>query len=358
MRGKFILAFSLLSSVLFLFSSCGMPTYHDFDHFSNAIQVSTSSVPGIETDYLAVYRVIINDVDPYLSQINESSPAVLLMYSLAPSAASGLTSDFNSIYRGGSSRYYNGTPVSFESDGSLENVSSTYESKEIKLYRFSDSGGYNTLSSSPGYTWNNGSGLELDTYYYFAVLNDGSAVIRDPGTPTDDVKEGLSVWQMLVDNGEVLPISDSSLHPRTAIGVRYDGTVVLVCVDGRQSPISCGATLTELAYIMKSLGCVRAANLDGGSSTTMLAKNSCGYEVELVNSPCYVAERQVASAIVITAPEKEHIDSDGDGYCDICGDLENEFISRILRIFLFFFDLIGRIFEVDLTTRIEHKLHK
>ena len=197
-----------------------------------------------------------------------------------------------------------------------------------------------------------------DTYYYFAVLNDGSAVIRAPGTPTDDVKEGLSVWQMLVDNGEVLPISDSSLHPRTAIGVRYDGTVVLVCVDGRQSPISCGATLTELAYIMKSLGCVRAGNLDGGSSTTMLAKNYCGYEVELVNSPCYVAERQVASAIVITAPEKEHIDSDGDGYCDICGDLENEFISRILRIFLFFFDLIGRIFEVDLTTRIEHKLHK
>lgn len=170
MRGKFILAFSLLSSVLFLFSSCGMPTYHNFNYFSNTIQVSSSlsSVPGIDTDYLAVYRVIINDVDPYLSQINESSPAVLLMYSLAPSAASGLTSDFNSIYRGGSSRYYNGTPVSFESDGSLENVSSTYESKEIKLYRFSDSGGYNTLSSSPNYTWNNGSGLELDTYYYFA----------------------------------------------------------------------------------------------------------------------------------------------------------------------------------------------
>lgn len=169
MRGKFILAFSLLSSVLFLFSSCGMPTYHNFSYFSNTIQVSSSlsSVPGIDTDYLAVYRVIINDVDPYLYQINESSPAVLLMYSLAPSAASGLTSDFNTIYRGGSSRYYNGTPVSFESDGSLENVSSTYESKEIKLYRFSGSEG-NNLSSSPAYTWNNGSGLELDTYYYFA----------------------------------------------------------------------------------------------------------------------------------------------------------------------------------------------
>lgn len=197
-----------------------------------------------------------------------------------------------------------------------------------------------------------------DTYYYFAILDDGSAVIRNPGTPTDDVKEGLSVWDMLVDNGEVLPISDGSLHPRTAIGVRADGSVVLVCVDGRQSPVSCGATLTELAYIMKSLGCVRAGNLDGGSSTTMLAKNSCGYAVDLVNSPCYVAERQVASAIVITAPEEEHVDSDGDGYCDVCGDLENEFISRILRIFLFFFDLIERIFEVDLTTRIEHKLHK
>lgn len=166
MRGKFILAFSLLSSVLFLFSSCGMPTYHDFDHFSNAIQVSTSSVPGIETDYLAVYRVIINDVDPYLSQIDDSSPAVLLMYSIAPSGSSSIGTQFNSVYRG-SSRYNNGMQVVFDNDGSLENISytDTDENKEIKVYRFSDENG-NPLSISPYYTYSN---LDLNTYYYFAI---------------------------------------------------------------------------------------------------------------------------------------------------------------------------------------------
>ena len=213
MRGKFILAFSLLSSVLFLFSSCGMPTYHNFNYFSNTIHVSSSlsSVPGIDTDYLAVYRVIINDVDPYLSQINESSPAVLLMYSLVPSAASGLTSDFNSIYRGGSSRYYNGTPVSFESDGSLENVSSTYESKEIKLYRFSDSGGYNTLSSSPNYTWNNnGSGLFLDKYYYFAFRTDSSSDNQSFSIVMDVYKRSSA--SSSVDDSELDPIDSVTLR--------------------------------------------------------------------------------------------------------------------------------------------------
>ena len=168
MRGKFILAFSLLSSVLFLFSSCGMPTYHNFSYFSNTIQVSSSlsSVPGIDTDYLAVYRVIINDVDPYLSQIDDSSPAVLLMYSIAPSGSSSIGTQFNSVYRG-SSRYNNGMQVVFDNDGSLENISytDTDENKEIKVYRFSDENG-NPLSISPYYTYSN---LDLNTYYYFAI---------------------------------------------------------------------------------------------------------------------------------------------------------------------------------------------
>ena len=57
-------------------------------------------------------------------------------------------------------------------------------------------------------------------------------------------------------------------NPRTAIGYTEDNTMIMVTVDGRKEGSS-GVTLNELAQIMKSLGCVEAINLDGGSSTVM-----------------------------------------------------------------------------------------
>jgi exopolysaccharide biosynthesis protein len=57
-------------------------------------------------------------------------------------------------------------------------------------------------------------------------------------------------------------------HPRTAIGVRPTGEVLLVTVDGR-SAAGAGVTLAELARLLIVLGCDRAMNLDGGGSTTM-----------------------------------------------------------------------------------------
>ena len=59
-------------------------------------------------------------------------------------------------------------------------------------------------------------------------------------------------------------------HPRTAVGRTAEGDVWLVAVDGR-SPVSVGASLPELAAIMRRLGCVEAMNLDGGGSTTLAA---------------------------------------------------------------------------------------
>ena len=64
---------------------------------------------------------------------------------------------------------------------------------------------------------------------------------------------------------------DSSLTaraPRTALGVKRDGTLVLYAVDGRQKDLSSGLTLGALAEAMDELGCRWAVNLDGGGSTT------------------------------------------------------------------------------------------
>jgi exopolysaccharide biosynthesis protein len=83
-------------------------------------------------------------------------------------------------------------------------------------------------------------------------------------------------------------------HPRTAIGVRADGFLVLVTVDGRQPKKSVGMTLEELAILMRDFGCVEAMNLDGGGSTTMVLNG------RVVNNPSDAAgERPVSDALLV-----------------------------------------------------------
>jgi exopolysaccharide biosynthesis protein len=84
-------------------------------------------------------------------------------------------------------------------------------------------------------------------------------------------------------------------HPRTAIGWRADGKLVLVVVDGRQKS-SAGMTMDELATLMLELNCIEAMNLDGGGSTTMAVRN------RIVNSPSdLMGERAVSDALMIFA---------------------------------------------------------
>lgn len=59
-------------------------------------------------------------------------------------------------------------------------------------------------------------------------------------------------------------------NPRTAAGIRGDGTLLLVTVDGRQPGYSIGTSIRETARLMRHLGSQEAINLDGGGSTTMV----------------------------------------------------------------------------------------
>lgn len=79
-----------------------------------------------------------------------------------------------------------------------------------------------------------------------------------------------------LNNYEIMPydIFGPAVRPdRTAVGRTADGKVILFICDGR-IPSSDGATLTELAMILKGLGCVEALNLDGGGSTGMMVGNN------------------------------------------------------------------------------------
>ena len=85
-----------------------------------------------------------------------------------------------------------------------------------------------------------------------------------------DIQFGVSFGPPLVINGQGCDRSKlaSGINPRTAIGQRADGAVLLLVIDGRQT-ISLGCTWIDLVDIFLEFGAVNASNLDGGYSTLM-----------------------------------------------------------------------------------------
>ena len=100
------------------------------------------------------------------------------------------------------------------------------------------------------------------------------------------IRDGCCFGPVLIMNGEINEDAyntNSGLNPRTAIGQRADGTVIFLCIDGRQVS-SMGGTYANLIDIMIEYGAVNACNLDGGSSTVMLHRDYETGEVSMINS--------------------------------------------------------------------------
>ena len=94
---------------------------------------------------------------------------------------------------------------------------------------------------------------------------------------------------------------DTTKYPRTAVGIKADGNVVIMVADGRQAPYSSGYSLYDLANKMLEVDCVSAINLDGGGSTTYLAKYAGTDELTLANSPSDGQERSVSSSLLVVS---------------------------------------------------------
>lgn len=105
-----------------------------------------------------------------------------------------------------------------------------------------------------------------------------------------NIRDGCCFGPVLIMNGEVNmeAYAVSGWNPRTAIGQRSDGTVIFVCIDGRQAS-SVGGTYADVINIMQEYGAVNACNMDGGSSTVMMYRDTYGRygeagEVRMMNS--------------------------------------------------------------------------
>ena len=116
----------------------------------------------------------------------------------------------------------------------------------------------------------------------------------------------------LVLNGEHQAASDGMSHyrhPRTVIGKKADGTIVMMTVDGRQQASGMyGMTYDELSTMMMYYGVEEGYNLDGGGSTTMSIRNGKG-GFNVMNTPSDGGERHDANGILVVVPEmKLYID--------------------------------------------------
>ena len=95
--------------------------------------------------------------------------------------------------------------------------------------------------------------------------------IRDAVTFQEEASDANNHFVKLIINGEKRESNGlgSGANPRTAIGQKADGTVLLLVTDGRGASGHLGATASDLIEVMEKYGAINAANLDGGSSSTM-----------------------------------------------------------------------------------------
>jgi exopolysaccharide biosynthesis protein len=111
-----------------------------------------------------------------------------------------------------------------------------------------------------------------------AVVGAGPSLLTDGKIDVRTYQEGIA--------------SDISYgrSPRTAVGLKADGTMLILVADGRSSS-SVGLTLTELAGYLRRLGAVKAVNFDGGGSSEMVVNG------RIVNNPSDGGERPVSIAL-------------------------------------------------------------
>ena len=122
-----------------------------------------------------------------------------------------------------------------------------------------------------------------------------------------EIRTAVNGRQLLVVNGVAQKASQGNNvppAPRTAVGFSEDGRKMFVLTaDGRQPAFADGLGLDELAAMMIELGAFNAVNLDGGGSTTMVARTPGGTTARVENRPSDGAERPDPNGLALFAPK-------------------------------------------------------
>ena len=175
-----------------------------------------------------------------------------------------------------------------------------------------NAGGYDMSNGRPsGAFIMSGTVINEPTGTTFWIDGSGAAHITsaqecNAALAAGNVREAVASFGDIFENGHARSGLDNTTRAsRTAIGIKADGTVVMLMVDGRQAPYSVGMTMAEVAASMEALGCVEAVNLDGGGSSTFATQregepeNEATAGLTLRCRPSDGYERKVSNTIMV-----------------------------------------------------------
>lgn len=175
-----------------------------------------------------------------------------------------------------------------------------------------NAGGYDMSNGRPsGAFIMSGTVINEPTGTTFWIDKDGNAHITsaqecNAALAAGNVLEAVASFGDIFENGHARSGLDNTTRAsRTAIGIKADGTVVMLMVDGRQAPYSVGMTMAEVGAAMEALGCVQAVNLDGGGSSTFAtqregeSENNTSAGLTLRCRPSDGYERKVSNTIMV-----------------------------------------------------------
>ncbi len=129
--------------------------------------------------------------------------------------------------------------------------------------------------------------------------------ITSPDERWESAVSAVGALYKMVTGGVVESGLDSAQAPRSAVGIRPDGSVIFYTVDGRQSGYSVGASMTQVAERLVELGCTEAVCMDGGGSTTLGATLPGEEQFRVLNQPSDGSLRSVSNALFLVADQRQ-----------------------------------------------------
>ena len=186
----------------------------------------------------------------------------------------------------------------------LKDIAARYDAvAAINGGGFEDSGGAGNGGTPIGLVISEGklmhTGGDSGDFYATVGFNQDNVMIISKMSAKEaqskGIRDAITFGPRLIVNGEPASVKgqSSGLNPRTAIGQRADGAVLMLVIDGRQSS-SLGATYSDLIKVMLQYGAVNAINMDGGSSSLMY------YKGEYLNSGVVLTgSRNMPTAFIV-----------------------------------------------------------
>lgn len=208
-------------------------------------------------------------------------------------------SDINRMYKSGNVVLYTSV-FGLNNRADISNTSITIENNKVtgvvksKVPKVIPEGGMVLTFYEP---------YKYDFNKFPIKLGDNIEMICKPEITKDMQAYECGSW-LVKDGDSVAPNKDdwvgllTNYDPRTVVGIRQDGVVVLMTVDGRQPGYSVGVSAKELADFLIDYGVKDAAMLDGGASTEMILNG------KVINKPSFKGEeRPLGGALIVRINE-------------------------------------------------------